>query len=259
MKITPNQINQGSGLARHTKSLVRKKKTTELGQQVIHEERRLVDFSLHSCQTADELDTVYREQSKSRDALRAFYFSNSFAKKKRRLELIKAKYHCKLAAEERRFSGSKKPIMMIGDRGYGTGSCIKNHQRFGGPWKGKLHGRYTTTLVTNEHNSSQTCVFCFKKLSHPHTRTADGSIKITNGAFICLNNSCPNKFVVVSRDKLSALAIGLAGAAQLIFGVTFPCFDPHSTTEKIQKFKKSALAFPTQIARRLALGGGNTL
>lgn len=121
--------------------------------------------------------------------------------------------------------------------------------KVGGPWKGKLHGRYTTSLVTNEYNSLQTCVFCFKKLSHSHTSNKNGIMKITNDAFICWNNDCPNRFVIVSRDKLSALAIGLAVASQLIFGITFPCFDPYSTKEKQAKFNKSAIVFRTGIAR----------
>ena len=100
-----------------------------------------------------------------------------------------------------------------------------------------------TSLVTNEHNSSQTCLFSFKKLSQPHTSTKDGIMKITNDVFICLSNDCPNRFVIVSRDKLFALAISFASASQLIFGVTFPCFDPHSTKEKQAKFKNQPLQF----------------
>jgi hypothetical protein len=100
-----------------------------------------------------------------------------------------------------------------------------------------------TSLVTNEHNSSQTYLFSFKKLSQPHTSTKDGIMKITNDVFICLSNCCPNKFVVVSRDKLSALAVSFASASQLIFGVTFPCFDFHSTKEKRVKFKNQPLQF----------------
>jgi hypothetical protein len=38
-------------------------------------------------------------------------------------------------------------------------------------------------------------------------------MKITSGAFICLDNDCPNSFVVVIRDKLLVLAIGFAGAS----------------------------------------------
>lgn len=102
-------------------------------------------------------------------------------------------------------------------------------------------------------------VSCFKKLSHPRTGTKDGIMKITNRAFVCLNNDCPNRFVVISRGKLSALVIGLIGASQFIFGVIFLCFDPHSTKEKQAKFKKSVFAFQTEIACRLALGEGITL
>jgi hypothetical protein len=163
-----------------------------------------------------------------------------------------------LAAQERAFTQSKAPIMFIGDRGHGVRSIIKGHQRFGGHWKEKIHGRYTSSLITNEHNSSQTCLFCFKKLAHPQV-ARDKVIKINNGSFICLNNKCHNKYVVMSRDKLSALAIGLAGVAQLLFGVTFPCFDHQATKEKELQFNKLALAFCTKIACRLALVESKTL
>ncbi|KAG2207798.1 hypothetical protein INT46_011197 [Mucor plumbeus] len=35
-------------------------------------------------------------------------------------------------------------------------------------------------------------------------------MKTANGAFVCLNKGCSNRFVVVSRYKLSVLAIKLA-------------------------------------------------
>ncbi|CAO3610826.1 unnamed protein product [Mucor fragilis] len=37
---------------------------------------------------------------------------------------------------------------------------------------------YTPTIITNEYNSSQTCVFCFEKLSHP-TYNSSNSIRAT--------------------------------------------------------------------------------
>jgi hypothetical protein len=105
--------------------LIRKKKTTKLGQRVLHEEQRLIAFSLYFCQTAEEIDIAYRMYLDSCDTLRTFYFSNSFLKKNRRLKLIKAKYYCKLTAEEGHFSSFKRSIILIGDRGYGIGSSFK--------------------------------------------------------------------------------------------------------------------------------------
>ncbi|EPB86309.1 hypothetical protein HMPREF1544_06848 [Mucor circinelloides 1006PhL] len=70
--------------------------------------------------------------------------------------------------------------MFVDDRGHSVGSHIKGHQRLGGAWKQKLHGHYTPTLIINEYNSSQTCLFCFHKLSHPMVAVKD-KVKTTNG------------------------------------------------------------------------------
>ncbi|CEP14460.1 hypothetical protein [Parasitella parasitica] len=145
-----------------------------------------------------------------------------------------------------------------GDRGHAVVSPFKGHLRFGGHWKELCHSRYTPTLITNEHNSSQTCLWCFSKLSHPYT-ALDGQVKMTNRSFICLNAACPQKYVVMSRDRLSALAIGLAGAAQLMLGYTFPCFDPKNTTEKQAMFSHLALVFSNRKQQTSSPSvGGNT-
>ena len=136
-------------------------------------------------------------------------------------------------------------MMFVGDRGHGVGSRIKGHQRFGGTWKQEIHGRYTPTVITNEYNSSQTCLFCFRKLSHP-LKTIGDEVKTTNGSFVCINDKCPNAFKVVCRDQVSALAIGLAGLASILFGVTFPCFDQQPSRLKRQQFNDLALSFLEQ-------------
>ncbi|KAI9266331.1 hypothetical protein EDC94DRAFT_497948, partial [Helicostylum pulchrum] len=84
--------------------------------------------------------------------------------------------------------------MSVGDRGYGVGSRIKSHSQQGGIWKPQKHSFYTSVCITNEHNTFQTCPFCFGKLFHP-TRTSynkSGKIKIksVNGSFICYNQEC---------------------------------------------------------------------
>ncbi|KAI9256864.1 hypothetical protein EDC94DRAFT_616002 [Helicostylum pulchrum] len=132
--------------------------------------------------------------------------------------------------------------MFIGDRGHGIVSSIKGHQRFGGFQKQNKHGQNTLTLVTNEYNSSQTCLFCFDKLFHPVSATAD-KITIAKGTFICLSSNCPKAFKLMCRDKVSALAIGLTGLAYLLFGSIFPCFDETSTRTSNAQFFDSALDF----------------
>lgn len=259
LTIGPKEINQGSGLASYTKSIVQKKKSTTEGHVVLDGEEKLSNHNLHQCQTVEELQEAISHHCDARDKLRSFYYSNSQCKQRRRLELKKRRFYDKLAADERKTSGAKRPIMMIGDRGHGIGSRIKKHQRFGGHWKESRHGLYTPTLITNEYNSSQTCLFCYSKLSHPVGVVA-GKIKTVNGSFVCLNQKCPNAFKVVCRDQVSALAIGLAGVAQLLFGVTFPCFDEKSNYTNRIKFNDLALDFLYRKQRMGSpLDGGNTL
>ncbi|KAI8642134.1 hypothetical protein BD408DRAFT_432732 [Parasitella parasitica] len=114
--------------------------------------------------------------------------------------------------QKKKFPGSPNPIMLIGDRGHGISSPIKPHQRWGG--SSSTLDRFTPVFVTNEHNSRQTCLWCFRKLSHPYI-TSQGIAKTTSGSFLCLKKSCSNKYRVLSRNQVSALAIGLAGSASL--------------------------------------------
>lgn len=200
----------------------------------------------------EDLGKTFDRHFRSRDTLRSFYFSNTNAKRQRRLDLTKSRYYNKLVMNEKAFTGSKTSIMLIAEQGYGIRSIIKSYQRFGGYWKQKIHERYTPSLITNEHYSSQTRVFCFKKLSHPQV-ARDKVIEINNGSFIYQNDKCPNKYVVMSRDKLPALATGLADVAQLLPGITFPWFSHQPTKEKEMQFNKLDLSFCTEIACRLAL------
>ncbi|KAI8095938.1 hypothetical protein BDF21DRAFT_470864, partial [Thamnidium elegans] len=54
----------------------------------------------------------------------------------------------------------------VGGRGYSVGSHIKDFRKYGGLWKAIKHSRQATILITNEHNTSQTCVYCFRKTTH---------------------------------------------------------------------------------------------
>ncbi|KAG2200794.1 hypothetical protein INT46_011319 [Mucor plumbeus] len=114
------------------KSLNRIKKMTDLGRNVMKEERDLTEFSLHNSDNTADLDKAFERHSYSPDTITNFYFSNANAKRRRRLELSKSKYYHKLAAQERAFTQSKALIMFIGGCGYGVRSVIKGYQRFGG-------------------------------------------------------------------------------------------------------------------------------
>ncbi|CEP13228.1 hypothetical protein [Parasitella parasitica] len=153
----------------------------------------------------------------------------------------RSKFYDRLAAQERQFSKAKSPIMLIGDRGHCVGSSIKGHQKFGENWREERHARYTPVLITNEQNTSQTCIFCFRKLLHP-IAFKDGRLRQSKGTFLCYNKSCSRKYQPMSRDKLSALAIGLSGACHLLFGAMFPAFNPCHSDEKRRKISQCHFA-----------------
>ncbi|KAI9477872.1 MAG: hypothetical protein EXX96DRAFT_484224 [Benjaminiella poitrasii] len=140
--------------------------------------------------------------------------------------------------------------MFVGDRGLGIGSRLKGHLRYGGNWKPVKNSLYTSVLVTNEHNSSQTCLFCYKKLTHPvgamTNKKGEKRRKTTLGSFVCLNPLCLSVLsgeATKRRDTMSAMAIGLSGLANFFFGVTFPEFDPSISQLKTEMFNKNATDF----------------
>ncbi|KAI8359094.1 hypothetical protein EDC96DRAFT_596194 [Choanephora cucurbitarum] len=141
--------------------------------------------------------------------------------------------------------------MMIGDRGIGVGSRIKQHLRYGGIWKQDNHARYTTASIINENNTSQTCVYCFQKIQHPKQLIpVEGKTVYRNmkGALHCLNLECPsarNSRGVSGHDKLSALVIAISGITTLLFQQTLPAFSrtiSHSNTD----FNRKTASFCTR-------------
>ncbi|KAG2228782.1 hypothetical protein INT48_000916 [Thamnidium elegans] len=208
--ITSKYMNQGTGLKTYSRSLIRKKKTTLIGHQELDGEEELSRHSLYHCDTPEELEQSYTRYANARDTQRKFYYNRSNCNRKRRIKLSKRQYCDKTA---------KKPIMFIGDRDHGIGSFIKGHRRFGGFKKQNKHGQNTSTLITNEYNSSQTWLFCFNKLSRPVSAAADK----------------------VSIAKASVLAIGLVALAYLLFGLTFSCFGETSTVTSKAQFSEQEI------------------
>ena len=107
--------------------------------------------------------------------------------------------------------------------------------------------------------------FCFKKLLHPKRRTADKNgcinLKNVNGAFVCVNPSCPSVKVDQSthaRDTLSAVAIDLSGIATLLLGITFPQFNRNISPSQTDQFNQLAAAFCTGNAVKPIIAGNNT-
>ncbi|KAI9264005.1 hypothetical protein EDC94DRAFT_517570, partial [Helicostylum pulchrum] len=147
--------------------------------------------------------------------------------------------------------------LFVGDREYGIGSQLKGHSRQGGIWKPKKYGLYTSVCITNEHNTSQTCPFCFGKLFHPartsYNRSGKKKTKSVNGSFVCYNQECVSVLASKNthgRDFLSAFAIGLSGLAMLMFGATFSTFAPNTSHFKTEFFNQKAVAFLNRNAKR---------
>ncbi|CEP10874.1 hypothetical protein [Parasitella parasitica] len=136
--------------------------------------------------------------------------------------------------------------MFVGDRGLGIGSRVKGFQKYGGRWKPQKNSLYSSVLITNEHNTSQTCLYCFRKIFHPLLITekeGERKVKRRNGVFQCINKECPSVKTARntnSRDTLSSLAIGLAGLSRLLLGTTFPTFNPRRNVNDVENFKKHA-------------------
>ena len=164
---------------------------------------------------------------KSRQTLRSFYCNNRFNRKRRTLELCSNKTKDRLASKERRFllpadQRADSLVMAIGDRGTGVGSTIKGYNRRGGTWLLKRHERYCTTVLTSEFMTSQLCIYCYSRLSHPVLGTSR-----------CLNPNCVALKcgrAYHNRDVMPAVAIGLSAMANLILKKDLPPF-----TQKINR------------------------
>lgn len=72
--------------------------------------------------------------------------------------------------------------MFIRDCGTGQDSRIKGYLRYGGKWKEEINGQYTSLCITNEHNTSKICVYCFSNLDHPSytKQTKKGKLNASN-------------------------------------------------------------------------------
>lgn len=76
-----------------------------------------------------------------------------------------------------KFGSECKPssITFVGDRGFGVGSSIKDHLKYGGKWKQETRSKYTNTVITNVNMTPHTCLYRYSKLDHPvHVTTIEG-------------------------------------------------------------------------------------
>ena len=142
-----------------------------------------------------------------------------------------------ITAEERKFltkantgADKKQTLMFIGDRGTGVGSRIKGFRKYGGRWKEQLRGKHVTVCITNEHMTSQTCIYCYQELCHPKailTKKNKQVLQENRSALMCMNPKCvavKSGKSTKSRDALSSLAIGLSGLTQCLIGSPLPPF-----------------------------------
>ncbi|KAL4206359.1 hypothetical protein AB4K20DRAFT_1773551, partial [Rhizopus microsporus] len=167
-KVHATEIDYKSGAQKIRRNLQRAKNSTEKGQQSTEIEASLSQLDMSRTRDVNEMYNMYLEH---RDISREFYFSPQRAKQKRSYKLQKRRYIDRLCSAERQYAVSDvkgvRPIMFVGDRGLSIGSRIKGFMRCGGHWKPKKHSLYATVCITNEHNTSQTCIYCFNKLPHP--------------------------------------------------------------------------------------------
>ncbi|KAI8364504.1 hypothetical protein EDC96DRAFT_463609 [Choanephora cucurbitarum] len=236
-KINPRDLNFRSGGYAFQHNLQRAKATPE-GQEVQAAEEVLSQYSLKTATTLEGAIVAYNAYQEHKHTLRKSYYSPALNRSKKRYEMRQEKAHDRTCSAERKYSQQQQQrqalhIMFVGDRGYGVGSSIRGHVRLGGSWKPKKHSLCTSVCITNEHNTSQVCVFCFKKISHPlRIVKKDGieSLKTINGTSICNNKACVLNSAKQShkpRDSLSALAIGISGASRLIGKGTLDVFNPY--------------------------------
>ena len=90
--------------------------------------------------------------------------------------------------------------------------------------KKQLHGKHVNVCITNEHMTSQTCIYCYQKLCHPKAMLTKKNKQVSQeikGALMCVNPKCvavKSGRSTKSRDALFSLAIGLSGLTQCLIG-----------------------------------------
>ena len=143
------------------------------------------------------------------------------------VELATIRTKDRAAAAERKFlksdSNGTLLFMGIGNAGTGVGSAIRGYDRRGGKWLPRIHKRYAETIITDEHMTSQLCVYCYFPIAH--SRTSDESVSL--GTVRCLNPNCEafkHGRATNNRGVMSATAIGISAMTQALLRKSFPPF-----------------------------------
>ncbi|KAG1457883.1 hypothetical protein G6F57_014806 [Rhizopus arrhizus] len=216
--------NYGSGAQKLRLQLQRAKKAN--ARRISSIENAASRKSIKKDESAARLEEWYKQTVRHREQLRNFYYSPTRVRQKRTYELQRRRYIDKLCSNKRRYvTGSDKSqhIMFVGDRGYCVGPTIKGHLKYGGQWKSRKN-----------------------KAPVSFANYWSTKLKVVNGTFQCVNPDCPSVLAgkaTHARDSLSAMAIGLSGIATLLFGTTFPQFDPKRSPSKTAEFEHRAATF----------------
>lgn len=153
------------------------------------------------------------------------------AREKREREIQTKRAYSKITAKERRYTrahaqlspDAPKPALIhfIG-HWQGINSCISGHSRRGMKPIRAQHRIYGHVAITNEHNTSKTCPFCFSKIIlHRARRNVDGKERIVrlHGAVECVHPQCPARrvnYTTRGRDTNAAANIALSGASIIL-------------------------------------------
>ncbi|KAG1048531.1 hypothetical protein G6F43_009083 [Rhizopus delemar] len=195
-----------------------------------------------------------------RKKLRDFYNTGNRMNERRHREIQKHRFTHRICTKERKAlsqtsgnnpSTKKKLVVFIGDRGARVGSRIKGFKKYGGRWKEVIHSEAANVCVTNETLNSKTCIFCFRRLTHPRisvTKNGEVFSRKVKGSFYCTNPLCVSvlsKCAAKSRDSLSALAIGIVGLSTILFGAPLPAFKSHKISN-IEAEKYIILTSPSR-------------
>ncbi|KAK4509272.1 uncharacterized protein ATC70_007622 [Mucor velutinosus] len=236
-KMRAEDIDFGPGQFMRRNIILKDKKTAEEGKRVQEIEKHLPRSSVFRAKEVEDVISNLDAHRSNGQALRAFYHSKKQNTLSNKTEHIDRHFRSCFASRERSFCAGVRPqtslTMFIGDRGLCVGSRLKGHLKYGGKWKPRLHSSVATVHTTNEHKTSQTCMYCFGPTSHPtqSIKSKDGKTKTRSihGAFLCLNPACVsvlNHIAIQGRDKTSALAIAVSGLSTLLFRQPFPVFNP---------------------------------
>ncbi|KAL4212919.1 hypothetical protein AB4K20DRAFT_1965860 [Rhizopus microsporus] len=184
------------------KHLGRLKKKTSQGEEVSTLEAKLEKASLSASSNVEEFQQNYRVHEDCSKKLISFYSSSSRTNRLRSLGIQKKKYLDKIIAQERESLTKAN-----------TGSDKK-----------QLHGKHVNVCITNEHMTSQTCIYRYQKLCHPKAMLIKKNKQVSQeikGALMCVNSKCvavKSGKSTKSRDALSLLAISLSGLTQCLIG-----------------------------------------